>query len=172
MRPTQRSSSQSSPRSGLDVKIARGGGASRGAAARKPIRQRCRVIVSGRDQNGAIPGEPPKIPRLFQITGGIVQPEQPSPRFSNKANDAVPAAADVQVTGGRYSLRQRRPLHAVIAECCLAAIAHGDLMAAPRQSLCQCRERCFGPAERALLCLHSVKLDAVIGHHHFSHFPP
>ena len=35
MRATQRSSSQSSPRSGFEVKIARGGGGSRGAAARK-----------------------------------------------------------------------------------------------------------------------------------------
>ena len=150
IRAIHRSSSQSSPRSGFEVKTARGGGGSRGvarakllehaigddlaAAAGQPARDRSRVIGAGRDQGRAIPGEPPQIARLFQIAGRIVQPEQPALRRATSPITRCAAIADVEIAGARNPARQRRPAHALVAERGAAAVAHLDPMAAPRQA--------------------------------------
>ncbi len=140
-------------------------------AAGQPVRHRSCVVGSGRNQDRAIPGKPPQIARLFQITCRIVQPEQPAPGFSNEADDPVAAIADVKITFRRNSVRQRRPVHTLVAEWGEAAVAHRNPVAAPRQGFGERRECRLRPAEGPPLRRCPVKGDPVIGHHHLSHHP-
>src|SRR5262249_40277023 len=98
-----------------------------------------------------------------------VQPKEASLRPPNKTNDPVAAAADVKIACRRNTLRERRPMHTLIADRRHAAIAHRHMMAAPCQGFGERRKCRFRSTERALLGATAVKGNSVIGHHDLSH---
>src|SRR5229473_6365002 len=98
-------------------------------AGGQPLWDRRGVIDAGHDQGRTIAGEPPKMARLPQIIGRVVQPKEPAPRPADEPDDAVAAIADVEIASARKFTRQRAPAHAFVDNSRTAAVARVDLVA-------------------------------------------
>src|SRR5438067_2256337 len=129
--------------------------------AGQPGGNRARVVLTGHDQRGTIAQERSEKTRLSQITGWVMQPEQPPLRLGDKPNHAVAAIADIEIAFLRHAARVRRPGDAVMAERCTAIAPRLDAMPARCQCFGERDKRGPGAAERPGLGRRAVEGDAV-----------
>ena len=128
------------------------------------------MVLTGHDQRGTIAQERSEKTRLSQITGWVMQPEQPPLRLGDKPDHAVTAIADIEIAFMRNTARERRPGDAVMAERRTAIAPRLDAMAARCQCFGERDKRGLGAAERPGLGRRAVEGDAVIRHDYMRHY--